>query len=317
MPVLRVAVIDFWWGNDDRLACERFLKKNRVCRGLSQLGFELQLCFPASPGSRPDLVFFGVFGTRFASGHSPADHPGAVKIFWCDEDLHAYDEFARRAGYRDEFDFSFTYDPTSSTNFRMTGIRVLADLKLLQDGVAQADADPAGRDFACFLYSNGAPGEPQPEGVRLRNDFFSRLDARRRVNSGGSLMNNIGGPVPASETDAFVARHKFVLAMENAIRPGYVTEKILHGFRNGAVPVYCGAPDIALDFDPRTFLHYTGDNFEEVVDAMFRIDSDPQAFREMLRRPKLAPQPRPEFREEVLGERIASIARSVRASLGS
>ena len=219
----------------------------------------------------------------------------------------------RRRGYRDEFDYSFTYDPTSPTNFRMTGIRVLADLAALQDPSGDAGTQPEEREFACFLYSNGVPGEPEPEGVRLRNDFFCRLDARRRVNSGGAVMNNIGGPVPTSETGAFVSRHKFVLAMENAIRPGYVTEKILHGFKHHAVPVYCGAPDIGLDFDTRTFLHYTGDNFEEVVDAMFRIDADPSAFREMLNRPKLAPDPRPEFQEATLDDRVALIARSVQA----
>lgn len=316
MPVLRVSVIDFWWGNDDRAACERFLTKNRVCRGLSKRGFQLRLCFPASPSSPPDLVFFGVFGSRFDSAHSPADYPGAVKIFWCDENLYGFDEFSRRLGYQDEFDFSFTYDPTSATNFRMTGIRVLADPQALQGGASVPMPDPADRDFACFLYSNGVPGEPEPEGVRLRNDFFSRLDARRRVNSGGSVMNNIGGPVPFEETAAFVARHKFVLAMENSIRPGYVTEKILHGFKHGAVPVYCGAPDIQQDFDPRTFIHYTGDNFEEVVDAMFRIDADPAAFRQMLARPKLPANPRPEFLEVTLDERVSSIARSVQAANG-
>jgi hypothetical protein len=312
MQLLRVSIVDFWWGNDDGDACAKFLKKSLVCRGLREQGFQLELCFPASPAGRPDLVFFGPFGARFGGGLGPADFPGAVTIFNCDENLHGFPEFSRYAAYRDEYDFSFTYDHTTATNYRMTGLRAFADLPALEGSDGEAIPGGLQRDFACFLYSYGTPEQAEPEGVRLRNDFFTRLNARRRVNSGGAIMNNIGTQVPTGETGAFVGRHKFVLAMENAIHPGYVTEKIFHGFRHHAVPVYCGAPDIALDFDPRTFLHYTGDNFEQVVDAMFRIDADDVAFEDMLRRPKLASDPRPEFSPKFFEQFVGAIGAALR-----
>lgn len=65
-------------------------------------------------------------------------------------------------------------------------------------------------DFVCFLYSQGCEGN---EGVRVRNDLFQRLASLRRVSSGGAVMNNVGGPVARDETAAFVARHKFTIAM--------------------------------------------------------------------------------------------------------
>ena len=40
------------------------------------------------------------------------------------------------------------------------------------------------------------------------------------------------------------SRHKFVLALENAEEPDYVTEKLFHAFVAGSVPVYGGAPNV-------------------------------------------------------------------------
>jgi alpha(1,3/1,4) fucosyltransferase len=128
------------------------------------------------------------------------------------------------------------------------------------------------------------------------------------VNSGGPVMNNIGYDVPYDQTSAFVAKHRFVISMENTIHPGYVTEKILHGFRNDVVPIYCGAPDVDELFDERTFLRYDGDNFDEVVQRLLSLEADADAYLGMLAAPKLPVQRRPEFREGALEARIAAVA---------
>jgi hypothetical protein len=314
MQTVLVAVNDFWWPNGDEAASRRFVKKNRVCRGLERHGFRAEFCPPGPAARDADLVFFGAFGTRHGSTLRPADFPRALKIQNCDENLHGFPEFAAALAMRPECDFSFSYDHTTATNFRMTGVRALADLPALRDPRLSPAAAKTG--FACFLYSY-SPAEGKPEGVRLRDEFFQRLNALRPVASGGEAMNNIGRVIPGEETGAFLASHKFFLAMENSIQPGYVTEKILNAYFHGAVPVYCGAPDVEGDFDNRTFLRYTGDNFEEVVDAMFAIDADPAAYDAMIRRPKLPASPRPEFIEGALEERIAAIAAALRSRIGA
>ncbi|MGZ4971717.1 MAG: glycosyltransferase family 10 domain-containing protein [Limisphaerales bacterium] len=49
-------------------------------------------------------------------------------------------------------------------------------------------------------------------------------------------------------------QYKFALVIENAVFPGYVSEKILDAFFAGCVPVYLGAPDVT-DFIPaETFI---------------------------------------------------------------
>ena len=44
--------------------------------------------------------------------------------------------------------------------------------------------------------------------------------------------------------NAVMRQYKFALAYENAVFPGYVTEKIFDAFFAGCVPIYLGAPDI-------------------------------------------------------------------------
>jgi hypothetical protein len=311
MIELRAVVVDFWWGNDDPAAAQKYLRTKSICQALKQHGFALELQHPADPASRPDIAFFGCFGSWFGNQHHPLDYPDAFKVFWCDENLHAGPEFAAYRDYPSLYDFSFTYDPTTDRNFHAAGLRTVRHLEALgqpMPGQRARALAAAKSEFACFLYGNG---DESQEGVRLRNDFFRRLSALHRVNSGGPVMNNMGGNVPYDQTGEFVARHRFVLSMENDIQPGYVTEKILHGFLHGSVPVYCGAPDVARFYDGGSFLHYTGDNFDEVVEAMERLDSDPDQYAAVLGARKLAQPRRPEFEVGALAARFAAIAEAL------
>lgn len=54
--------------------------------------------------------------------------------------------------------------------------------------------------------------------------------------------------------NAVMRRYKFALCYENAIFPGYVTEKIFDGFFAGCVPVYYGAPNVTDYVPARTFV---------------------------------------------------------------
>ena len=48
--------------------------------------------------------------------------------------------------------------------------------------------------------------------------------------------------------------YRFSVAIENAVAPGYFTEKILDCFATGTIPVYLGAPDIGVFFNPAGIL---------------------------------------------------------------
>jgi hypothetical protein len=55
------------------------------------------------------------------------------------------------------------------------------------------------------------------------------------------------GPVLAK--NEVMRPYKFAIVYENAIYPGYLTEKIFHAFWAGCIPIYLGSPDV-LDYIP-------------------------------------------------------------------
>src|SRR3989344_3566493 len=55
---------------------------------------------------------------------------------------------------------------------------------------------------------------------------------------------------------ATLKRYRFALCFENAIFPGYITEKIFDAMFAGCVPVYYGAPDIAEYVDQPSFIDF-------------------------------------------------------------
>jgi len=59
---------------------------------------------------------------------------------------------------------------------------------------------------------------------------------------------------PVARKHEVMQAYKFAIVYENAVVPGYLTEKIFDAFFAGCVPVYLGAPDI-LDYIPaETFI---------------------------------------------------------------
>ncbi|KAM8848923.1 GDP-fucose protein O-fucosyltransferase 4 [Synchiropus picturatus] len=88
-----------------------------------------------------------------------------------------------------------------------------------------------------------------------RDRYVRELMKHIQVDSYGKCLNN--RPLPAHLEDtstatgeeqgfmSFVARYKFHLAMENAVCPDYMTEKLWRPLHQGCVPVYRGSPSVA------------------------------------------------------------------------
>ncbi len=135
------------------------------------------------------------------------------------------------------------------------------------------------RDFCGFVASNG-----NPRRTRRRLEFFQKLNARHRVNSGGRVFNNVGGAV--DDHLAFARKHKFYMAFENASFPGYTTEKIADGMVSGCVPIYWGDPYVALGFNPRSFINVDDfANDDDAINHVLRVDADEGLYREYLEQP--------------------------------
>lgn len=53
---------------------------------------------------------------------------------------------------------------------------------------------------------------------------------------------------------SLLAKYRFALAFENSRYPGYITEKLFDCFFARCIPIYSGAPDVALYVPPSTFI---------------------------------------------------------------
>jgi alpha(1,3/1,4) fucosyltransferase len=132
------------------------------------------------------------------------------------------------------------------------------------------------RKFCSFVVSN-------PKNKR-RIEFFQKLSARRTVDSGGRILNNIGGPTP--DKAAFILDHKFNIAFENRAQAGYTTEKIVEAMRARSIPIYWGNPLIEREFNPKSFLNaaeFASD--EALIERVLEIDGNEELYRQYLREP--------------------------------
>ncbi len=84
---------------------------------------------------------------------------------------------------------------------------------------------------------------------------------------------------PASDKDALLRDSRFCLCYENAADiPSYITEKIFDALRNGAVPVYWGAPDIARHIPADCYVHAREfSSAEEIVAHLLHMDATTHA----------------------------------------
>lgn len=136
-------------------------------------------------------------------------------------------------------------------------------------------------EFCNFVYSNAA-ADPK------REDFFYRMSEYKKVNSGGKILNNIGGPLPF-EKDAkldFQRKHKFSIVFENSSTSGYTTEKILQAFAAQTVPIYWGDPRIGEEFSEKAFINcmkFT--SFDQVIELVKKLDTDDDAYMKYLKSP--------------------------------
>jgi alpha(1,3/1,4) fucosyltransferase len=127
-----------------------------------------------------------------------------------------------------------------------------------------------------------------PSKNRNRLEFFERLSKYKKVDSGGSFRNNIGGPIPGHSAGKieFLKQCKFNIAFENDIFPGYSTEKIFEPMVARCLPIYWGDRQITEQFNPKSFLNYNDfPNEEALIEKIIELDQDDAKYLEYMRQP--------------------------------
>mmetsp|Transcript_7023 Transcript_7023/g.15523 ORF Transcript_7023/g.15523 Transcript_7023/m.15523 type:complete len:121 (+) Transcript_7023:1-363(+) len=84
------------------------------------------------------------------------------------------------------------------------------------------------------------------------------------------------------------SRYRYALVMENNDAPGYVSEKILHAFLSGTVPIYFGSRFVFEIFNPKAFIFYDPTKPEQALRQIQFYENNPSSYEKMLNEPILA-----------------------------
>ena len=206
---------------------------------------------------KPDYLFYSCFG------HEHYKYDTSIKIFWCGENLEP--------NFND-CDYAITYSEIEY------GDRCFRDYCNFHQEPPLPQLSPEellNRKFCNFIYSNNTNANP------MRIDIFKKLSEYKKIDSAGSLLNNIGHCIPKGYQCKieFQNQYKFSLAIENSSMIGYTTEKIYHPFLARSLPIYWGNPLIASDYNPISFINLMDySSVEDMVEEIIRLDNDDNAY---------------------------------------
>lgn len=110
------------------------------------------------------------------------------------------------------------------------------------------------------------------------------LDRGKPLDFGGPYRNNVGGPV--ADKLAFYAPYRFAVAFENGGMRGHTTEKIVDAMIAGCIPVFWGNPDIAREFNPKSFVNaHEFPTMQAIVERVLHLENTPAEYERMLAEP--------------------------------
>jgi hypothetical protein len=84
------------------------------------------------------------------------------------------------------------------------------------------------------------------------------------------------------------SRYRYALVMENSDSPGYVSEKILHAFLSGTVPIYYGSRFVFEIFNAKAFIFFDLDMPHQALSQIHFYEQNPLEYDKMLNEPILA-----------------------------
>lgn len=125
-----------------------------------------------------------------------------------------------------------------------------------------------GTKFACAIVSNQEP-------TRMR--VIEALQKIGPVDVFGS--GSEGGPV--TDKYAVASDYRFMVAMENDLYPGYVTEKLVDSWTAGCIPIWWGLDEAKL-FNPKAILNLTSlGSIEKLVRKVEDLEANSSTYDEM------------------------------------
>jgi len=225
----------------------------------------------------PEYLIFG--DNNFGNQNQKYDKNKVTKIFYTGENQRPEDYDCH---YAISFDHNY-----ESWHYRlplfvvyMWAWKHIHNMKYDMDYILGKIAINEKNSFASFVVSN--------PNCQERNNFFELLNKYKTIDSGGKLYNNIDAKIEGEQGKIdFLSTRKFNICFEPYTYPGYVTEKIMHSFYAGTIPIYWGNELIASDFNKDSFINvHDFASFDDAIDYVVKIDNNKKLYNKILNAPK-------------------------------
>ncbi len=260
MERLKINFIDFW---------PDFDKQDNYFFRLLSTKYQLEIC------EEPELIFYSCFGSQYLQYT-------CLRIFYTGEnfrpDFTGCDyalSFVRSSNrrhfrlpfYKFSINSDYAHKPLHKNLNELTTPRSVEELAAVWTNK---------KKFCCMVVSN--PYAPQ------RLDFFNKLSKYQQIDSGGIVLNNVGGPV--MDKMAFIREYRFVIAFENESEPSYTTEKLIEPMMADCIPIYWGDPLVGKDFNKKRFVDRADfRSTEALIERILAIDQNPEQAVAILAQP--------------------------------
>ncbi len=100
-----------------------------------------------------------------------------------------------------------------------------------------------------------------------------------------------GKPAQRSKYE-ILAPYRFNLCFENSIFPGYYTEKLLHAWVAGCIPLYFADSWCRLDFNPKALINRNDfSTIDDFVNHVASINKSRDAMNDLFKQPLLENRP--------------------------
>lgn len=211
----------------------------------------------------PQLLIYSYTGYEFLK------YKSAVRLFFTGEN--------KRPNFTEaDFALSFDYPDYDKRNLRLPLYVLYKEEELLLKPKIVEEIVVEKTRFCNMVISN-----PR---AKYRIEFFKILNNIKKVDSGGSVLNNIGHKV--KDKLEFIRQYRFTMAFENSSYPGYTTEKIFEPMKVNSIPVYWGNKDIGKEFNTKSFINVQDfSTLQEAAEFVVSIDDDKDKYKHMLKEP--------------------------------
>jgi len=269
--LLKINFTDFWAG---------FIKEDNYFYKLLSKHYDVVI------SEEPDLLFYSCYGFSYLEYN-------CIRIFYTAENVRpdftgcdyaiSFDHIKKKNHYRLPLYALYINHQYFSGSLSPK----LEELTRVKDRTALLKDWEQREKFCCMIVSNASS--------KKRLIFFDKLSKFKHVDSGGAVLNNMGGELVKDKL-TFIQDYKFVISFENAAYPGYVTEKLLEPLFMGCIPIYWGNPLVGKDFNTKRFLNYADfGSTDKLIKRIKEIDADPAEAMKIISEPIFPHNKVPEY----------------------